>query len=185
MNRVTAAALASAALLIFGNSTQADDVNASKPAKEAFLTIRSGIEWLLKEEKPIPETEIQIENFPVEEIPETILEDWEAELIAVVTMAEAEGEPEYGKRLVIDTILNRVDSPEFPNDIWDVIYQPGAFSSTFDGRMDVCYVRDDILQLVYEEAEWRCDYDVHYFRAGWYSNYGEPLYQVGNHYFSR
>lgn len=29
-------------------------------------------------------------------------------------MAEAEGEPEEGQRLVIDTILNRVDDPCFP-----------------------------------------------------------------------
>ena len=37
------------------------------------------------------------------------LSDEEIRLIALVTMAEAEGEPELGKRLVIDTILNRVD----------------------------------------------------------------------------
>lgn len=45
------------------------------------------------------------------------------ELIALVTMAEAEGECEEGKRLVIDTILNRVDSDYFPDTIRDVIYQ--------------------------------------------------------------
>lgn len=37
----------------------------------------------------------------------------DVELIALVTMAEAEGECEEGKRLVIDTILNRVDSEHF------------------------------------------------------------------------
>ena len=48
----------------------------------------------------------------------------EIELIALVTMAEAEGEPEEGKRLVIDTILNRVDFGEFPSTVTEVIYQP-------------------------------------------------------------
>ena len=46
----------------------------------------------------------------------------EIELIALVTMAEAEGEPEEGKRLVIDTILNRVDFGEFPSTVTEVIY---------------------------------------------------------------
>lgn len=46
----------------------------------------------------------------------------EIELLALVTVAEAEGESEYGKRLVIDTILNRVDAKSFPNTIRGVIY---------------------------------------------------------------
>ena len=45
------------------------------------------------------------------------------ELIALVTMAEAEGECEEGKRLVIDTILNRIDSEHFPDTASGVIYQ--------------------------------------------------------------
>ena len=32
-----------------------------------------------------------------------------------------------GKRLVIDTVLNRVDSKYFPDTIHDVIYQKGHF----------------------------------------------------------
>lgn len=47
----------------------------------------------------------------------------EIELIALVTMAEAEGECEYGQRLVIDTILNRVDDPHFPDTVHEVVYQ--------------------------------------------------------------
>ena len=37
-----------------------------------------------------------------------IASEEDIELIALVTMAEAEGEPEEGKRLVIDTILNSI-----------------------------------------------------------------------------
>ena len=108
----------------------------------------------------------------------------DVELIALVTMAEAEGEPDEGKRLVIDTILNRIDSPYYPDTAYDVIYQSGQFASMWNGRVDMCYVRDDICKLVYEELESRTNYDVIYFAAGWYSPYGEPLFQVGNHYFS-
>ena len=106
------------------------------------------------------------------------------ELIALITMAEAEGEPVEGQRLVIDTILNRVDNPAFPNTVYDVIYQPGQFTCVWNGRLSRCYVSEDICQLVREELESRYSYDTIYFCAGGYSGYGQRLFQVGNHYFS-
>lgn len=106
------------------------------------------------------------------------------ELISMVVMAEAEGEPEEGKRLVIDTILNRVDSRYFPNSVIDVVYQPNQFSSMWNGRINRCYVKDDIYALVLEEVTNRSNSDVIFFRTDYYSNYGVPMYQVGNHYFS-
>lgn len=110
--------------------------------------------------------------------------DYEVDLIALVTMAEAEGESEEGQRLVIDVILNRVDSGYFPNTIYDVIYEPYQFTSMTNGRADRCYVTDELRQLVREEMENRTNYDVTFFTAGYYSDYGTPLFSVGNHYFS-
>ena len=117
----------------------------------------------------------------VEELP---LTDDEIELIALVTMAEAEGESEEGKRLVIDTILNRVDSLYFPDTVYDVIYETNAFESMWNGRVDVCYVDDYICQLVREELINRTNYDVVFFTAGEYGQYGVTMFQVGNHYFA-
>ena len=108
----------------------------------------------------------------------------EIELLALVTMAEAEGEPEDGKRLVIDTILNRVDNLYFPDTISDVIYQKNQFSSMWNGRVDRCYVSDDIVTLVEEEIENRTNSKIVFFHAGRYSDYGSPTLQIGNHYFS-
>lgn len=133
-------------------------------------------------EEPLEETEI---------IPEPITErlyslsDEEIDLLALVTMAEAEGEPEEGKRLVIDTILNRVDSEYFPDTVYDVIYQPKAFTSMWTSRVDRCYVRDDIRRLVIEELESRTNDEVIFFRTDYYHSYGTELFQVGNHYFSK
>jgi N-acetylmuramoyl-L-alanine amidase len=110
--------------------------------------------------------------------------DYDIRLIAVVTMAEAEGESEEGKRLVIDTILNRVDSEHFPNTIEGVIYQRGQFSCMWDGRINQCYVQDDICRLVREELEDRMEYECIYFRTKRYSSSGTPMYKVGHHYFS-
>ena len=108
----------------------------------------------------------------------------DVELIALVTMAEAEGECEQGKRLVIDTILNRMDSPYFPDTAHDVIYQRGQFSSMWNGRVKKCYVRDDICQLVKEEYASRINDQVVFFTARRYGKYGTPLFRVEHHYFS-
>lgn len=115
---------------------------------------------------------------------DTDISDDDIELIALVTMAEAEGECEEGKRLVIDTILNRVDSISFPNTVYEVVYQPSQFSSMWNGRVDRCYIDDYICQLVEEELRNRKNYDVIFFTADKYGNYVTPMFQIGNHYFS-
>ena len=76
-----------------------------------------------------------------------IISDEELELLALVTMAEAEDESELGKRLVIDTVLNRVDSSHFPNTITDVIYQKHQFTSMWNGRYKKTYVDDYVRNL--------------------------------------
>ena len=115
----------------------------------------------------------------------THLSQDEIELVALVTMAEAEGESEEGKRLVIDTILNRVDANHLGDDtVREVIYHKGQFSSMWNGRVDRCYVDEDICQLVREELDSRTNSDVMYFHARDYGKYGTPLFSVGNHYFS-
>ena len=128
-------------------------------------------------EEPNPEPEILSE--------EPIISEEDIELIALVTMGEAEGECEEGKRLVIDTILNRVDYDlYFPNTVREVIYQRNQFECVTNGRLNRCYVDEYFCQLVREELEYRTNYDVMYFRADRYGEYGTPMFQVGNHYFS-
>lgn len=132
--------------------------------------------------------EYEYSNIPaaveVEEITDDSLSREDIELIALVTMAEAEGESEYGKRLVIDTVLNRMDSVHYPDTAYEVIYQPSQFSSMWNGRVDRCYVMDEICQLVEEELQERKNYEVIFFTAGGYGKYGTPMFQEGNHYFS-
>lgn len=108
----------------------------------------------------------------------------EVELLALLTIAEAEGEGEYGQRLVIDTVLNRVDHPNFPDTIYDVIYQPYHFESVWNGRMDRCKITTAMLDLVQEEMTNRSNRKVIFFQTKTYSQYGSPLLKVGNHYFS-
>lgn len=121
---------------------------------------------------------------PIEVVVEPKMSNEDMSLIALVTMAEAEGESEKGKRLVIDTILNRVDHPSWPNTVSEVIYQKKQFSCMWNGRADRCYVRTDIMELVKEELEKRTNSECIYFRAGGYPSDGTPLFKEGNHYFS-
>lgn len=58
-------------------------------------------------------------------------------LLAKCIHAEARGEPYVGQVAVGAVILNRVESPEFPNTISGVIYQPWAFTAVNDGQINL------------------------------------------------
>lgn len=177
------------ALLIFCIGGISASVN-GKPASDAQTVCTDVI--IVPQQIDRIQKECEYCNIPaaveVEEITDDSAEEslsWEdIELIALVTMAEAEGESEYGKRLVIDTVLNRMDSAHYPDTAYEVIYQPSQFSSMWNGRVDRCYVMDEICQLVEEELQERKNYEVIFFTAGGYSKYGTPMFQEGNHYFS-
>lgn len=59
------------------------------------------------------------------------------QLIARAINGEARGEPYEGQVAVGAIILNRVESPDFPNTVAGVIYQPGAFTAVSDGQINV------------------------------------------------
>lgn len=71
----------------------------------------------------------------------SVVSDTDIELIALLTMAEAEGECEEGQRLVIDTVLNRVDNPHFPDNIYDVVYQKNQYCGTLSVRRNLLRLR--------------------------------------------
>lgn len=148
-------------------------VNSIKPTRKTDISADA-----LKEKAPAVEQLVVTEP----EVPSVSQE--EIELIALCVMAEAEGECEYGQRLVVDVILNRVDDPHFPDTIYDVIYQKNQFSGMYGDRITRCYVKDELVQLVREELESRTNYDAVFFRTGHYHSYGVPMFQVGAHYFS-
>lgn len=103
--------------------------------------------------------------------------------LVMITLAEAEGESELGQRLVIDTVLNRVENDDFPNTITEVIFQENQFSGTGDRWEKVTY-SDAVEKIVKEELKDRTNKNVLYFRILYYGKYGEPLFKEGGHYFS-
>lgn len=58
-------------------------------------------------------------------------------LLAKCVYAEARGEIYQGQVAVAAVILNRVKSPDFPNTIAGVIYQPWAFTAVHDGQINL------------------------------------------------
>ena len=65
---------------------------------------------------------------------ESQMEDSDGEILKQIAMAEAEGESVEGKALVMLVVLNRVWTDGFPDDISDVVFQPGQFTPVENGR---------------------------------------------------
>ncbi|MFD1707117.1 spore cortex-lytic enzyme [Siminovitchia sediminis] len=57
------------------------------------------------------------------------------QLMANAVYGEARGEPYEGQVAVAAVILNRVNSPSFPNTVSGVIFEPGAFTAVADGQI--------------------------------------------------
>ena len=110
----------------------------------------------------------------------------ELELLATLVEAEAGNQDMTGKRLVVDVVLNRVDSEDYPDTITGVIMQPGQFSTVTDGALDRAgwTVNDSDFEAVRAELDERLDNEILFFTAGYYNPYGTPAYQHGDHYFS-
>lgn len=123
-------------------------------------------------------------------VPEQIAEEeyWDSlELIALTVEAEAGNQDIYGKRLVVDVILNRVDSPVFPDTIEGVITQIHQFETYSNGMIDAAgyHMQEDDYTAVLMELESRTDPEILYFTAGGYNASGSPAYKYGDHYFSK
>jgi N-acetylmuramoyl-L-alanine amidase len=77
-------------------------------------------------------TEQKVENDSLEKIS---ISESEMDLLARLVRAEAQTEPFEGKIAVACVVLNRVESPKFPNTIKDVIYTPGQFQPVLNGEI--------------------------------------------------
>ena len=142
------------------------------------LTEAKAQEISLKVEPIISETVKTVEVIECEAPEGLTLNTAEKELIAKLVHAEAGNQDQVGKRLVVDVILNRMASEDFPDTVSGVIYQVGQFTTPAN-----FYTADD-LEAVEKELGDLLDSEVLYFRTGKYHSHGNKLYQHGAHYFS-
>jgi len=108
----------------------------------------------------------------------------EVTMIAAIIQCEAGNQSDDGQRYVADSILNRVDSPWFPNTVLDVINQPGQYATR---KKAARLAKSGNIQLrcygnaIYELTA-RTNREIIYFGRKYGS--GEPLFKEGDHCFS-
>lgn len=106
----------------------------------------------------------------------------DAELIAKTVQAESGNQDLQGRRLVAAVVLNRVDSPAFPNTVEEVLAQEGQFCTYRMLNRTEPTIYDAI--AVQMEMNERSNTDVLFFRTKRYGT-GTPLFKHGDHYFSK
>ncbi len=125
------------------------------------------------------------------------LSDKDYEALVRIVEAEAGGEDQNGKLLVANVVLNRVNSSQFPDTVWDVVMQKeqgiAQFSPTVDGRYQSVSVSEDTIAAV-ERALYGEDISqgALYFCARekadsnkmkWFDRKLTKLFAYGNHEF--
>lgn len=109
----------------------------------------------------------------------------EMEVLAQLVEAEAGNQPFEGKCLVVDVILNRVESPDFPDTISDVIFAPGQFSVVKNGAFEKAAwnMQESDYAAVAVEMELHSNKDVLYFNNCSQVAGTGTKFRVGGHWF--
>lgn len=121
--------------------------------------------------------------------PEQIAEEirlGDMELIAQLVEAEAGNQSFEGKCRVVDVILNRIESPDFPDNAFDVIFQKGQFSVTWNGAFEKAgyNMKEDDYRAVEYEMQLHENKDILYFNCNTIvGGKGKP-FKVGGHWFN-
>ncbi len=132
-----------------------------------------------------PNNETQLESYQLTQ--EDILEEQrlgEMELLAQLVQAEAGNQDLTGKRLVVDVVLNRVDSEQFPDTVEDVIFQKKQFSVIEDGAFEKAAwnISEDCFKAVEMEYKERSNNEILYFGTG-KSEYADNHFKHQDHWF--
>jgi len=111
-------------------------------------------------------------------------------LLAHLIHGEARGEPYLGQVAVGAVVMNRVESPFFPNTIPEVIFQPGAFDAVIDGQIYLLPDEEAIRAAKAAIAGWDpTGGALYYYNPAKTTNewiWTRPVVVViGNHYFAR
>lgn len=169
------------------------------PGRNALETVLIITEQLTEAETPAapaveacaPDTAVSLAE--LETISGTELQtQYEAySMLARLAMAEAEGEDLYGKAAVVRVALNRLESPQFPDTLDEVIYQPGQFACIWDGRYDAvepnedCYLAVEIVLEGWDEVGGALYFERSGNPDSWHARHLEYVTTIGRHDFYR
>lgn len=110
----------------------------------------------------------------------------EMDLLAALLWSEGGDQPlPDGLCYICDVVLNRIDSPRWPNDLRSVIYQPGQFSVVTNGALNRAY--GNAPQVCYDaiisQLQNRWNYQIQFFSMGYNAN-GTVAFTHGTHFYS-
>lgn len=126
--------------------------------------------------------------------PEALIQPWkehitwtERDMLAQLVMAEAGNQDFTGKRLVVDTVINRVVSDDFPDTIEGVIYQKNQFSCIDSGLYDRCYdkvTKECYDAVIIEYTSLKMNDGILYFSSTDKPVNGTNAFKYQDHWFS-
>lgn len=112
----------------------------------------------------------------------------DTQLLMMVASAEALNQGTDGMKKVMEVILNRVESPDFPNTIQEVIYQSGQFESVTNGAIYKAEITPEVRQALAEvEKNRNADKDIVAFETSangrTLEKYFDYMYTLEDHDF--
>ena len=140
-------------------------------------------EYVYIESEPEIITEYEYIYVPVEpEVYYPNLTSYECDLLEQIAYAEAKGEGVRGMVLVMNVVLNRVHANGFGDSVEEVIFADGQFytAGMTPNVSDECH---EAMALVLEGADF--SQGALFFNKYEYRAEKEPLFQYGNHCFSK
>lgn len=126
----------------------------------------------------------EINETTAEELQEEIIYD-DMEMIAQLVEAEAGNQDLEGKRLVVDVVLNRVGSNQFPDTVEEVIYQKNQFSVIKNGAFEKAgwNISDESFEAVRLEYEEQTNKEVLFFGTKKRSYMKHGSFKCQDHWF--
>lgn len=113
------------------------------------------------------------------------MDEEDIDLMARVVMSEAGNQPGETKEAVATVILNRLNSPNYPCTIKDVVYAKNQFSTADNGKpTDDCYAAVYSALVWYGTDNQVIPWCVYYFRSGHYHTWAQNYCKLGDLYFS-
>lgn len=107
------------------------------------------------------------------------------EELARIIYFEARGESEAGQLAVANVVLNRVQHPQWPDSIREVIYQNGQFTPTQSRAYTRTRIPDAYRQIALRALNGEsavCCENVTYFSQG-KARYMQSAFRMGHHWF--
>ena len=121
------------------------------------------------------------------------LADSDFNLLSQLVQAESEGEPYAGQVAVAAVVLNRVNDPNFPKTVPEVVYEPYQFQPVTNGYLySVPYGGNQVARQATEDAAkgWDPSYGALFFynprtAGSWWIRTRPVTTAIGNHVFAR